>query len=480
MIIDNANLLSATSPATGIDGMQSTASAEDTVSGELLAFSEALVEKINQLQALDISNYASDSLSADDLDSGKLLPQIAGLMNGSANKQQDIAGLSNSSETLAGLVSFTDNELSQEAKLETEIDLDNTLETLTNVLNSLEEQKDELGEDVLVLGAQIATEIESLEKTMPKAISKELGQQQDIEISVDGVDEFIKEVDMENSMGVPAMEASNFQAVEKGALPISPEVKAGLNKENLSLRQAPEEQVASAAIPAKSEAEIPMQKNNIMTEAAQKNFNAMLAAKQNEKGNGLETKVRDLDVSMGTEKALPKYAMDIANLNRAVISENKSEIPPMTKHFAHPEWNKEVGERVVWMHKQAIPSAELRLNPAHLGPVTIKVETTQDQVSVAFTAHHAAVKEAIDAALPKLREMLTAQQLNLSEVSVSQEDPRQKQHQGFGQMGSDAGKGEKQANEMGENGQAESTMDIADEIEAGRAIASNGVLSIFA
>ena len=153
----------------------------------------------------------------------------------------------------------------------------------------------------------------------------------------------------------------------------------------------------------------------------------------------------------------------------------------MTKHFAHPEWNKEVGERVIWMHKQAIPSAELRLNPQHLGPVTVKVDVTQEQVSVAFTAQHAAVKEALEAAVPKLREMLSSQQLNLLDVNVTQDDSRQRQSQGFNQMGS--GSGERERNESADeelNESAEKTLNIADEIEAGRAIASNGVLSLFA
>jgi hypothetical protein len=47
-------------------------------------------------------------------------------------------------------------------------------------------------------------------------------------------------------------------------------------------------------------------------------------------------------------------------------------------------------------------------------------------------------------------------------------------------MGNGADKDGKQDDEMAENGQTEKTIDIADEIEAGRAIASNGVLSIFA
>ena len=184
---------------------------------------------------------------------------------------------------------------------------------------------------------------------------------------------------------------------------------------------------------------------------------------------------------LGKTKDGAKFATDIANLSRAVISENKTQIAPMTKHFAHPEWNKEVGERVIWMHKQAIPSAELRLNPQHLGPITIKVDVTQDQASVAFTAQHAVVKEALEASLPKLREMLSAQQLNLVDVNVSQDDSHQRQSQAFNQMGSGAGeRNDKELAEIGNNEPTDKILDIVDEIEAGRAIASNGVLSLFA
>ncbi|NOR71458.1 MAG: hypothetical protein GQ532_17510 [Methylomarinum sp.] len=184
---------------------------------------------------------------------------------------------------------------------------------------------------------------------------------------------------------------------------------------------------------------------------------------------------------LGKTKDGAKFATDIANLSRAVISENKTQIAPMTKHFAHPEWNKEVGERVIWMHKQAIPSAELRLNPQHLGPITIKIDVTQDQASVAFTAQHAVVKEALEASLPKLREMLSAQQLNLVDVNVSQDDSHQRQSQAFNQMGSGAGeRSDKELAEIGNNEPTDKILDIVDEIEAGRAIASNGVLSLFA
>ncbi len=257
------------------------------------------------------------------------------------------------------------------------------------------------------------------------------------------------------------------------------ELKVTTNKENLTLKQLLAQQNQSVDLSVKSEGEsdLLLQQSNVMTKDKQAGIDSLFINKE-EGDNTLQSKGVELELT--ADKVLPKFATDIANLNRAVISDNKAEIPAMSKHFAHPEWNKEMGEKVIWMYKQAVPSAELRLNPGHLGPITIKIDVTQDQATVAFTAQHAAVKEAIDAALPRLREMFSAQQLNLTEVSVSQDDAGQKQQRGFNQMGSDAGKEGSRSNQMAEQEQKEGVMDITDEIESGRAIASNGLLSLFA
>lgn len=99
----------------------------------------------------------------------------------------------------------------------------------------------------------------------------------------------------------------------------------------------------------------------------------------------------------------------------------------MSTPFGRPDWSEDFGERVVWMTGKGLQSAELQLNPQHLGPVEVRINVNQDQASVQFVAHHPAVREAIEAAIPKLREMLGAQQLNLADVSVAQQsfqDPR--------------------------------------------------------
>ncbi|MGY6277586.1 flagellar hook-length control protein FliK [Methylomonas sp. MgM2] len=181
-------------------------------------------------------------------------------------------------------------------------------------------------------------------------------------------------------------------------------------------------------------------------------------------------------------KSLPAVAADIAKLNQAMRGDAPAipAQPLMTKHLNDPAWNNELSEKLIWMHKQAVPSAELRLNPEHLGPVLVKIDINHDQASVAFTTPHSAVKDAIEAAIPKLREMLGGQQLNLVDVNVSQQQSDQRQQaRDFFQMASDFSRNQHGAGADGDT-QLNEAQNLVDEIEEGRAVASNGLLSLFA
>lgn len=83
-----------------------------------------------------------------------------------------------------------------------------------------------------------------------------------------------------------------------------------------------------------------------------------------------------------------------------------------------PAWKDGLADKVVWMLGRNQMSAELRLNPANLGPMEIKLSMDQDQASISFLTQHAAVKEAIDQAIPRLREMLDQQNIDLMDVNV--------------------------------------------------------------
>ena len=92
----------------------------------------------------------------------------------------------------------------------------------------------------------------------------------------------------------------------------------------------------------------------------------------------------------------------------------------ITKPLTHPDWSKDLGSQILWMNNKDLTAAEIKLNPEHLGPISVRIDLTQDQASIQFTAQHDVVKEAIEASIPKLREMLDSQQLNLTAVTISQ------------------------------------------------------------
>lgn len=86
-------------------------------------------------------------------------------------------------------------------------------------------------------------------------------------------------------------------------------------------------------------------------------------------------------------------------------------------------WADDLGERILWLTQRDISTAQLRLNPEHLGPVNVDIRVDSEGTSIQFTAHNAGTREAIEAAVPKLREMFGAQQLPLTEVAVTAPPP---------------------------------------------------------
>jgi flagellar hook-length control protein FliK len=82
------------------------------------------------------------------------------------------------------------------------------------------------------------------------------------------------------------------------------------------------------------------------------------------------------------------------------------------------QWADSFAERVGWVVHKRLGSAEVRLNPAHLGPVEVSIKVDEEQARVVFSASHAATREAIEQAVPRLREMLAQQGLDLRQTDV--------------------------------------------------------------
>lgn len=84
-----------------------------------------------------------------------------------------------------------------------------------------------------------------------------------------------------------------------------------------------------------------------------------------------------------------------------------------------PAWEGDLGSRLVWMVNNQVQTAQVRINPAHLGPVEIKITLQGDQASIMFNAQNMVTREAIETAIPRLRESLNENGVELKDVNVS-------------------------------------------------------------
>lgn len=83
------------------------------------------------------------------------------------------------------------------------------------------------------------------------------------------------------------------------------------------------------------------------------------------------------------------------------------------------QWATETAERIVWHAGQAVHKIELQLNPPHLGRLEVSLQLNQDHLTAHFVAATQAARDALDQALPRLRELLQQSGIQLGQSSVS-------------------------------------------------------------
>ncbi|MDO8351206.1 MAG: flagellar hook-length control protein FliK, partial [Gallionella sp.] len=96
----------------------------------------------------------------------------------------------------------------------------------------------------------------------------------------------------------------------------------------------------------------------------------------------------------------------------------------LTTPLGHSAWPAEFSQKVSWISTQKNQVAELHLNPPDLGPINIVLKISDNQATALFTSPHSAVRDAIENAMPKLRESLAENGITLGQTTVSDQTPR--------------------------------------------------------
>jgi len=85
------------------------------------------------------------------------------------------------------------------------------------------------------------------------------------------------------------------------------------------------------------------------------------------------------------------------------------------------EASQKLQERINIMMSKNIQRADIRLDPPELGNVQIRVNVSGEQTTVQFQVQNAQAREAIESAMPRLREMMEQQGLNLADTQVGEQ-----------------------------------------------------------
>ncbi|MCK8076581.1 flagellar hook-length control protein FliK [Vibrio sp. 1CM2L] len=95
----------------------------------------------------------------------------------------------------------------------------------------------------------------------------------------------------------------------------------------------------------------------------------------------------------------------------------------LTKELA----NEQVAEKVQMMMSKNLKNLDIRLDPPELGQMKIRMTMNNDVANVHFTVSNQQARDVIEQTLPRLREMLAQQGLQLADSSVQQQNSGQGQ-----------------------------------------------------
>jgi flagellar hook-length control protein FliK len=128
---------------------------------------------------------------------------------------------------------------------------------------------------------------------------------------------------------------------------------------------------------------------------------------------GFEAEIKESLANATAIQAAPQTALQAA---QPVVAHLQDKLTPAVGTSA---WDQALGQKVMWMVAGEHQSASLTLNPPDLGPLQVVLNVSHSTATATFSAAQPEVRQALEAALPKLREMLGDAGIQLGQASVN-------------------------------------------------------------
>ena len=236
-----------------------------------------------------------------------------------------------------------------------------------------------------------------------------------------------------------------------GAKPKSDAASANSTNAAPDWALGPKETLAQQSNEMKNDADKLAPPNQDQTSAVKQQLVA-LAQQMTRSASAASQKIDDKKTQSDSDVKGISFSRSLEQIGTARTDSAK---PPLSTGIQTPvyskQWTGELGQRLVMMVSSKIKSAEIHLNPKDLGPLEVHIKMHDDKANVVFTSHVAQTRHALEAAVPRLRDMMDQNGVALGNVDVQDQGAQQSQQR----QGSDQRGGGRHSRSGGDIGQVE-------------------------
>ncbi len=120
-----------------------------------------------------------------------------------------------------------------------------------------------------------------------------------------------------------------------------------------------------------------------------------------------------------------KLTADAPSFQSLITQKSQAQMHTMTTQFGDKNWSNELSDKLQVLASHDIKSARLVLHPKELGTIEAHIKMVNDKAEITLASQHASVRDAMEHAVPRLKDMFDQSQMNLSRVSIGEQTQSQ-------------------------------------------------------
>ena len=95
--------------------------------------------------------------------------------------------------------------------------------------------------------------------------------------------------------------------------------------------------------------------------------------------------------------------------------------------FTESGWGQNLGRQLTVLVSRNLEHVRIQLDPPELGPLQVRIQVQNDQVTLHFSSQHAVVREALEQTVMRLQQLFSEEGMDLIDVNVSDRESSQQQ-----------------------------------------------------